>query len=456
MASNTEEAEPLVGGRYRLSDRIGTGGHDMTWVAEDELLGATVWLRRIQLPAESAEGDAKRARATRMIRVIARQHSPRILSVRDVLSDEDGLWVVMEHPADARALAEVLRESESGPLPPGRVARIGLGVLDALTVLHAAGVTYRRPTPEEILIDTGGRARLLGFAPGMLDEPDPTGGTPTSDASVSLRYLAPELVTGGRPTPAADLFSLGVVLYEAVQGHSPFNLRDGSTTPAVLHAVLYEEPAEPFRAGPLAPVLLRMLAKTPAERPTVDEVAAVLSEVEARPDRWPPVPPTDSAGPGTRPAWTGSPPTVMGAPARTSHTLAGPGTDGWAWPGLLIAALTAVLLAVFIGYVLPSLDGMWWLPGLWVFLVGVAVTNVLRRPVTSQAAARSTPAPREPRAAPDRGPAFVAGLTDAAVFLRPRTAVPPLPPTRDAYLHEAYGRLGPPPAAGPRPPGGSA
>jgi hypothetical protein len=457
VAGSTEGAESLLGGRYRLSNRIGSGGRGTVWEAEDEVLGFPVTLRRIHWPTESMEDDAERARVLRAISGLARRPvpNPHILSVFDFLSDDDGIWVVMARLPGARPLADVLRES--GPLPTGQVARIGLDVLDALTAVHSAGLTHGHLTAERIIIDREGRALLLGFDPAMPVLSDPTRLTSSGEISASAPYLAPELRTGGQQTLATDLFSLAVVLYEAVEGRYPFGAEGDSSMLVVFQASLHEEPAMPFRAGPLAPVLLRLLGRDPSQRPTVREVTAALREVAEQPDVW-----ARAAAPGPAPAGSmapsygtqaGAPPRQMAYPQASSIGL----TGGRRYSRLLLGVLSAIPLAALVSAlidVLPSLDGPWWLLGLWVPLVAAAVFNVVRRPVTSQAISTATTVAPGSRTAPRRGRALLAGATDATVFLRPRTAVPPLPPTRDAYLHEAYNRLGPPPAAGTRAAGG--
>lgn len=478
MAGNGERAGSLLGRRYRLLNQIGSGGHGTLWAAEDEALGGSVTLRRIHWHAESEQSDRERRLAVGLPRRLARfRGNPRILTVLDVLLDDDGVWVVVEDAAGARTLADILRES--GPLPPARVARFGLGVLLALTVMHTAGMTHGHLTPEKILVTPEDEILLVGFDEAMLREPALSQPAPTDAVVGTPRFMAPELILGRRLTPAADLFSLGSVMYEAVEGHGPFDRR---TPLAVAYAVVSEEPATPYRAGALGPVLRRLLTKDPSLRPTAEEVARLLEDAgEGRGEQaspWaelPPdaeEPPEPQAPPDARPQpyAQGTAPGSLAptpyapetpwwdpGPWRSQVDPAGRRNAGWAWTGLVIASLTVVLLAVLVGYVLPSLDGMWWLPGLWVFLVAAAVTNALRRTAPSEAATTATTEPPDSRAAPRRGAALLAGATDAAVFLRPRTAVPPLSPTRDAYLREAYNRLGPPPpAVGTRPPGGSA
>ncbi|MGW0754924.1 serine/threonine-protein kinase [Streptomyces sp. NPDC002814] len=456
MAGSTEGAESLLGGRYRLSNQIGSDGDGTVWAAEDVVMGGPVTVRRIHWPTESTVDDAERAQALLVIRRLARQvgvGSPHILSVFDVLSDDDGIWVVMAHLPGARPLADVLRES--GPMPPGQVARIGLDVLDALTAVIRAGLTHGHLTAERILIDREGRALILGFDPAGPVPSDPARLTSSGEISASALYMAPELITGGRRTLATDLFSLAVVLYEAVEGHNPFSGEGDRSTLAVLHALLHEEPATPSRAGPLAPLLLRLLGKDPHRRPTAHEVTEVLRELAGQPGLL-----VRAEGPGQAPAASmaygtqaGAPQAGMAYPSASSIGL----TGGRTYSRLLLGVLTAIPLAALVSAlvdVLPSLDGPWWLLGLWVPLVAAAVFNVVRRPVTSEAISTATTAAPGSRTAPRRGRALLAGATDAAVFLRPRTTVPPLPPTRDGYLHEAYNRLGPPPAAGTRAAGG--
>ncbi len=200
------------------------------------------------------------------------------MTVHDVLEHEGLPWIVMEYVADAVDLRDLI--ARYGSLAPAECARIGLAVLDALTAGHQRGVMHRDVKPANILLapDRTGSpyARVLLTDYGISVQPDAgdTRYTLTSVLVGTAGYLAPERATGGPPTAAADLFSLGCTLYHAVEGHGPF-VRD--TPLAEITAVVTEDPLLPVRAGALAPLLHAMLEKDPLRRIPAAEAEGALS-----------------------------------------------------------------------------------------------------------------------------------------------------------------------------------
>jgi hypothetical protein len=186
----------------------------------------------------------------------------------------------MEH-VRSRSLQRVLEED--GPLSPGAVARIGLDVLSAIDVAHAAGIVHRDVKPANVLLDeVDGHACLTDF--GIA--------TTTGDATLTAQgavlgspsYMAPERARGDESTPAIDLWSLGATLYTAVEGRTPF---DRGAPMATLLAVVSEEPAPMRAAGPLAAVLRGLLTKDPDARMTAAQARRELESVAAGVDAEP-------------------------------------------------------------------------------------------------------------------------------------------------------------------------
>uniref|UniRef100_UPI0021CC9DE3 serine/threonine-protein kinase n=1 Tax=Streptomyces sp. WAC05950 TaxID=2487419 RepID=UPI0021CC9DE3 len=155
-----------------------------------------------------------------------------------------------------RSLEDLIKDT--GPLPPARVAGIGLQVLDALRAVHATGVTHRDIKPANVLLE-GDRVVLTDFGIAAVE------GEPGLTRSGALMgtpvYMAPEQVRGLPATAESDLWSLGATLFTAVEGHPPFG---GSGSWAVFVAVATEEPAPAVRAGELGPVLTGLLRQDPA------------------------------------------------------------------------------------------------------------------------------------------------------------------------------------------------
>lgn len=265
------QAGHLVGGRYRLVVELGAGGFGRVWRARDETLDVDVAIKELRLlpgmsPAEQTE---RLARATREARNAARlRKHENIVAIHDVV-DEDGLpWIVMEL-VDGRSLNEHIEVH--GPLPPDRVAALARALLTAIGAAHREGVVHRDLKPANVMIADDGKVLLTDF--GTAVHHTDTTLTATGMFIGSPEYMAPERLRGTDGLPDSDLFSLGVTLYQAVEGVSPFH-RDSQT--ATLSAVLLEPPPVPRRAGALAPLITRLMDKDPAARPTVAEALTML------------------------------------------------------------------------------------------------------------------------------------------------------------------------------------
>ncbi|MFF5307287.1 septum formation family protein [Streptomyces sp. NPDC013161] len=284
QGSPTSGVGRVIAGRYLLLNRLGSGGMGHVWLAHDQRLACEVALKEIVFsnPASAdAEREARVARARAEARNAAglRGH-PHVVTVHDVLEHEGLPWIVMEYVADAVDLRDMV--GRYGSLAPAECARIGLAVLDALTAGHQRGVMHRDVKPANILLapDRTGSpyARVLLTDYGISVQPDAgeTRYTLTSVLVGTAGYLAPERATGGPPTAAADLFSLGCTLYHAVEGHGPF-VRE--TPLAEITAVVMEDPLPPVRAGALAPVLHAMLEKDPLRRIPAAEAEVALARI---------------------------------------------------------------------------------------------------------------------------------------------------------------------------------
>ncbi|MGA5358843.1 serine/threonine-protein kinase [Streptomyces purpurascens] len=284
----------LIGGRYRLIERIGSGGTGTVWRARDELVQREVAVRQPRLPGRPEDESHRRAahRLHREARAAARVDHPAAVTIHDVVveaerpdeglrpsgPDEldaaealDGLpWIVMES-VQGESLHETLRR---GPVDAREAARIGLAVLGALRAAHSVGIVHRDVKPANVLLGPGRRVVLTDFGMAHVQgEESLTGG---GESAGSPEFVAPERMSGRTAGPASDLWSLGVLLYAAVEGSSPFR----RTTPeATLAAIRAAEPPEPERAGPLGPLIVRLLAHDPDRRPDAEEVAKELEAV---------------------------------------------------------------------------------------------------------------------------------------------------------------------------------
>lgn len=280
MTVATATAQPvgrLVGRRYRLRTLLGRGATGRVWLAEDELLGRLVALKQ-HLPtyAESAEADRQaRARALNEARAVARVSHRGVVEIHDVVRDGNLIWIVME-PLSGCTLSD--RIAAGGPLPIREAAQIAIPLLDALQTIHSVGIVHCDVKPANVYLCDDGRVVLTDFGIAYIaDEDDEVDSHRTLPAG-SPAYMAPEQLRGASPRPACDLFSLGAMLYAAVEGKSPFEKSDVFAT---LAAVMEDTPA-PWRAGPLRSVIAGLLAKDPVRRLTAAEALAALEEILLR------------------------------------------------------------------------------------------------------------------------------------------------------------------------------
>ncbi len=262
----------MVAGRYRLVKILGRGGMGAVWQGNDLLLDRDVAVKEIYLPGADHvpvdPDDPRIRRAIREAQAAARLRHPNIVTVHDVALDAGRPWIVMEL-VDGPSLAEVI--AKAGALSAARTAEIGLQVLDALTAAHRRGTVHRDVKPANILIDPD-RAMLTDF--GIAAMEDASALTMTGQMVGSPAYMAPERINGDTAAPAADLWALGVTLYLAVTGRSPFQRED---TQATIAAILTRPPPVPAGAGNLWPVLAGLLEKDPNRRLTADRARPLLA-----------------------------------------------------------------------------------------------------------------------------------------------------------------------------------
>ncbi|MFE2429935.1 serine/threonine-protein kinase [Streptomyces sp. NPDC059373] len=265
----------MVAGRYRLLGELGRGGMGVVWRARDEVLGREVAIKEVRAPDGLDDHEVRRlyARLEAEGRAAARVDHPNVITVYDVAMAEGSPWIVMEL-VRGLSLSDIL--DADGPLTPRRAAEIGGRVLAALRVAHERGVLHRDVKPGNVLIGNDGRIVLTDFGIAIMEGTSAL--TRTGEVVGSPEYLAPERALGRRTGPESDLWSLGVLLYVAVEGGSPFR-RD--TALSTLRAVVDEPLPEPRHAGPLAPVIAGLLRKDPAERLTGPDAQRVLDAVAA-------------------------------------------------------------------------------------------------------------------------------------------------------------------------------
>ncbi|MFE3287470.1 protein kinase [Streptomyces sp. NPDC059233] len=372
-----ETSGALVGGRYQLIEPVGRGGMGRVWRGRDETLGREVAVKEVTLP--QGVGEAQREvllqRVMREARAAARLNHPGIITVHDVVVHEGAPAIVMEFVTGSSLAAAV---AQDGPLPARRVAEIGVQLLKALGVAHAAGIVHRDLKPDNVLL-MDDRVIITDF--GVAHVSDATTALTHSGTIIGTpAYMAPEQLEGKPPTPATDLWALGATLYGAVEGAAPFS---AETFTALCVAIVTQEPRTAERAGPLADVLAALLTKDPALRATSEQALAALEGV-ARGD-----------GPPPRPAATrvaaarSADPRVPEPRAHAASTPAPPDgrPDSWRHAGRALALRGGVCFAlVWAGaFLLPwSRVGHWFTParGLPILVVALvaALVNAVVRP----------------------------------------------------------------------------
>ncbi|MCE7000451.1 serine/threonine protein kinase [Saccharothrix sp. S26] len=259
-----------IAGRYRLTERIGTGGMGVVWRAEDQRLRRVVAAK--ELLSRTGFDQESIDRAVREGRLAARLSHPNVIALYDVVEHDGHPWLIMEY-LPSRSLATVM--AEQGTLPPEEVARLGAQLASGLAAAHTAGVTHRDVKPGNVLVTEFGTVKVTDF--GTSRAADEATVTASGMLVGTPAYLAPEVARGGKGEFPADVFALGATLYAALEGTPPFGV-DGNTI-ALLHRVAEGRFPPPRHAGPLTPVLMRLLDPDPETRPTMAEAADMLRDV---------------------------------------------------------------------------------------------------------------------------------------------------------------------------------
>jgi serine/threonine-protein kinase len=263
-----------LGGRYRLDERIAGGGMGDVWRATDEVLGRTVAVK-ILLPALLDEpGFAERFRGE--ARTMATINHPGVVDVYDYGSDQQLAFLVMEY-VEGDALSRTL--SRVGRLTPARTMALVAQAADALQAAHANGIVHRDVKPGNLLVRPNGTLVLtdFGIARSALVGQLTQAGAVLGTAS----YISPEQASGSTASPASDVYALGVVAYQCLSGHRPF---DGAN-PLDIAMKHVQEMARPLPADippAVRSIVERAMAKDPATRwPTAAAMAVVARQAAA-------------------------------------------------------------------------------------------------------------------------------------------------------------------------------
>ena len=252
------EVDKLYGGRYRLIRRIAIGGMGEVWEAKDEVILRNVAIKILKPEYMGDPGFLERFRTE--ARHAAKVNHEGIADVYDYGEESGNAFLVMEL-VPGESLATILEREKS--LAPNRVLEIMAQTARALHEAHSAGLVHRDIKPGNLLITPSGEVKITDF--GIARVADQVSLTATGQVMGTVQYLAPEQATGKPATPATDVYSLGVVAYEAVSGKRPFT---GETQMAIALAQINEPPPPLDEAidQVVRDLIFDCLQKRPAER----------------------------------------------------------------------------------------------------------------------------------------------------------------------------------------------
>ena len=249
----------LVLGRYRIDQRIATGGTAEVWRAHDTQLERDVAVKLLH--AHLLPDATSRARLEAEARSVAALSHPGIVAIYDVEVGGERPAIVFEL-VDGETLAT--RIAREGPIPAEDVARIGADVADALFHAHQRGVVHRDVKPSNILLDQAGHARLVDFGIAHSLEAAAERLTLAGTIIGTPRYMAPEQLADGQIGPRTDLYALGAVLYEALAGHPAWE----SASPVAIAAAQPGGPPQLTDVDPgLEAIVRACMAHDPEARP---------------------------------------------------------------------------------------------------------------------------------------------------------------------------------------------
>ena len=268
--------DTLVDGRYRIISRLGSGGMADVYLAEDTQLGRKVALkllyRRFAEDAEFVERFRREASSAAGL-----QH-PNIVQVFDRGEWEGTYYIAMEY-LEGRSLKQVLQEE--GPLDTDRAIDVVVQILKAARFAHRRGVVHRDIKPHNVIVDAEGRAKVTDFGIARAGASDMT---ETGSILGTAQYLSPEQAQGHPVDSRADLYSIGIVLYELLTGALPF---DAESPVTIALKQVTEDPVPPMQLNPavspaLDAVVMRALRKDPAGRfQDAEEFIAALESAMA-------------------------------------------------------------------------------------------------------------------------------------------------------------------------------
>ena len=263
----------MLSGRYQVQDKIGTGGMATVYRGQDQVLGRTVAIK-MMLP-QYANDPSFAARFKQEAQAAAALSSPYIVSVYDWGKDGESYYIVMEYLRGTDLKSGIRKH---GALDSRKVAQIGSQIAQALSVAHRHDIIHRDIKPQNIMVQPDGNIKVMDFGIARAKN-----SSLTTDNSVlgTAHYVSPEQSTGKPLGPTTDIYSLGIVMYEAATGRVPFA---GDDAISVAMKQVNEAPQPPSLINPnvdpaLEAIILRCMEKNPADRyQSADELARALRD----------------------------------------------------------------------------------------------------------------------------------------------------------------------------------
>ncbi|CAN5569686.1 hypothetical protein BH24ACT21_BH24ACT21_14020 [soil metagenome] len=252
----------VLGGRYRVDDRLGKGGMAVVYRAEDALLGRKVALKILH--RHYAEATYFQKRFKQEARAMASMDHENIVKIYDICQDEDVPLIVAEY-VGGEDLGALLSQQPENRLDEKRARKICAQLLKALSYAHQRGIIHRDVKPSNVLMTTEGVVKVADFGIARIVEEEDA--EEPGEIVGSARYMSPEQLQGGEATPRSDVYSVGILLYHCLTGRPPFS----GDLDSLVRQQLHQEPAPPRELNRgislhMEAVILRSLAKDPADR----------------------------------------------------------------------------------------------------------------------------------------------------------------------------------------------